>query len=195
MRKIVAVVGDAIVVEGSEKERLAFEAGKAVIDAGFRLQCGGMNGVMRAACRGAHASEKYKEGDVIGILPGFKSECCNEYVDIAIPTGLDLYRNVIVGNASAVVAVGGGSGTLTEMAHGWAMGRMICAFGNSDGWAEKLAGERLDHRVRYENIPDDKIYDVRSGEELKALLLERIDRYDTYYRGIPDEVWKWKNKV
>ena len=64
-RKIVAIAGDAKIAEGSLKYKIAFEVGKALIDNGYRLQTGGLGGVMSAACQGAKSSEKYKEGDII----------------------------------------------------------------------------------------------------------------------------------
>ncbi len=184
MRKIVAIVGDAIIEPNGEKYKAAFEAGKKLVDNGYRIQCGGLYGVMEAACKGAHSSEKYREGDTIAILPSFDACKCNTYADIVIPTGLDVYRNVIVANASAIVAVGGGSGTLTEIANAWALKRMILAFNNVDGWSSKIAGTRLDNRVRYENIPDDCVYSVSTADEMIKIINERIDKYDKYHEGI-----------
>lgn len=184
-RKIVAIVGDARIEPGSLKYKMAFEAGKALVDHGYRVQSGGLFGVMEAAFAGAHASEKYKEGDTVAILPGFDCNVTNDYADIAIPTGLDVYRNVIVANASAVVAVGGGGGTLSEISNAWALKRMLVAFDNVEGWSSELANRRLDQRVRYENIPDDRIYGVSSAEEMIKLIDERIGLYNQSHTGIP----------
>ena len=57
-RRIIAIVGDARIVEGDHKYRMAFETAKALIDNGYRIQSGGLKGVMEAAFAGAHASEK-----------------------------------------------------------------------------------------------------------------------------------------
>jgi uncharacterized protein (TIGR00725 family) len=77
------------------------------------LVCGGLGGVMEAACRGA----KEAGGTTVGILPGTERSDANAYVDIAIPTGLGQARNAIVARAAdALVAVGGGYGTLSEIA-------------------------------------------------------------------------------
>lgn len=184
MRKIVAIIGDAVVEPNGEKYKAAFEAGKALIDHGYRIQCGGLYGVMEAACKGAHASSKYREGDTIAILPSFDASKRNDYADIIIPTGLDVYRNVIVANASAVVAIGGGSGTLTEMANAWALKRMVIAYNNVDGWSAKVAGTKLDTRLRYEEIPDDRIYSVSNAEQMLSILNERVDKYNQYHKGI-----------
>ena len=108
--------------ENSDKFNIAFEIGKALIDNGYRIQTGGLGGVMRAACYGAKSSEKYKEGDIIALVPSFDINEVNEFADIVIPTGLDVMRNALVANASAVVAIGGGAGTLSEMAFAWTFG-------------------------------------------------------------------------
>lgn len=184
-RKIVAIVGDARIDPNGIKYKMAFEAAKALIDHGYRIQSGGLYGVMEAAFKGAHASEKYKEGDTVAILPGFDSDFANEYADIAIPTGLDVFRNVVVANASAVVAIGGGSGTLSEISNAWALKRMVLAFNNVEGWSAKVADTRLDARVRYPDIPDDRVYGVDNAEDMIKLIDERIEKYNLSHTGIP----------
>lgn len=184
MRKIIAVLGDAIIPENSKKYNIAFETGKTIIDLGYRLQCGGLGGVMRAACAGARSSEKYREGDIIGILPSFDPTVKNEFVDIPIPTGLDIYRNVIVANAAAVIAIGGGSGTLCEIANAWALKRMVIAYKNLDGWCSKVADTKMDERMRYDSIPEDRIFGIESPTELKALFESYLERYNHYHTGI-----------
>ena len=184
-RKIVAIVGDAFIDPDGMKYKMAYEAGKTLVDHGYRIQCGGLKGVMEAACKGAHASEKYREGDTIAIVPGFDPNAANEYADIVIPTGLDLYRNVIVANASAVVAIGGGGGTLSEISNAWALKHLLIAFNNVEGWSAKIADTRLDQRIRYENIPDDRIYGVSTAEEMIKIIDEKIDLYNAAHKGIP----------
>ena len=186
-RKIIAIVGDARIVEGDFKYQMAFETAKALIDNGYRIQSGGLRGVMEAAFAGAHASEKYKEGDTVAIVPGFDANMANEYADIVIPTGLDVYRNVIVANASAVVAIGGGAGTLSEISNAWALKRMVLAFDNIEGWSAKVAGTRLDTRNRYPEIEDDRIYAVSSAEDVIRILNERLDLYNGIHTGIPTD--------
>lgn len=184
MRKIIAVIGDACVKKDSLKYKLAYESGKAIIDNGYRLQCGGMGGVMMAACEGARSSSKYREGDIIGILPSFDINKANEYIDIPIPTGLDVYRNVIVANASAVVAIGGGSGTLCEISNAWSLKRLIIAYSNCEGWSGKLAGVKLDTRIRYEELPEDRIFEVTTPAEMTEIIAKYIDKYNIYHSGI-----------
>jgi hypothetical protein len=91
----------------------AEQAGAAIADAGATLVCGGLGGVMEAACRGARS----RGGFTVGLLPGDDREDANGWVVLALPTGLGEARNaLIVRAADAVVAIGGGWGTLSEIA-------------------------------------------------------------------------------
>ena len=93
-------------------------------------------------------------------------------------------RNAMVANADAVIGIGGGAGTLCEYAFAWSFNRLIIAFENSGGWSEKLANTRLDSSVRYENVPDDKVFGVTAPEEAIEILKERIGTYTRRHRGI-----------
>ena len=108
----IAVIGGA---QASEQELgLAEEVGRELAKKGAILVCGGLGGVMEAACRGA-ASEG---GVTIGILPGESRRTANKYVRIPIVTGMGYARNVVVvKSAQAVIAVGGRYGTLSEIGH------------------------------------------------------------------------------
>lgn len=184
IRKTVAIIGDANIEKDGLKYKLAFETGKALIDAGYRIQSGGLGGVMEAAFCGAHASQKYREGDTVALIPSFDATVANPYADIIIPTGLDVMRNAIVANASAVIAVGGGAGTLSEIAFAWSLYRMVLAYENVDGWSGKVANTRMDNRIRYPEIEDDRVYGVKSAEEVVKLLDERMSKYNRYHGGI-----------
>ncbi len=184
MKRIIAVCGNAICPEGSVNYNLAYEVGKAVVDHGYRLQCGGLGGAMKAACEGAKSSKNYVEGDIIGLLPSFDPTTANEYVDIAIPTGLDVFRNVIVASADAAIIVGGGAGTLAEAANAWALKRLMVAMSNAEGWSAKIANTRMDGRNRYPLIPEDKVYSATTGEEALSIIDEYVERYNVYHEGI-----------
>ena len=107
----VAVVG-ASAASADELDQ-AYAAGRRLAELGAVLVTGGRGGVMEAACRGA----KEAGGQTVGILPGLRREEANEFVDMAIPTGLGEMRNALVVRAAdALVAIGGGWGTLSEVA-------------------------------------------------------------------------------
>jgi uncharacterized protein (TIGR00725 family) len=80
---------------------------------GAVVVCGGLGGVMAAACRGARA----EGGVTLGILPGLDRADANEWVSVAVATGLGELRNgLVVRSADAVVAIAGEYGTLSEIA-------------------------------------------------------------------------------
>jgi uncharacterized protein (TIGR00725 family) len=145
-RPVLSVIGNGTPID-RPTEQLCLELGRRAIDAGFRIACGGLGGVMAAVARGARLSERWHEGDVVGILPGYDASAANEHVDVVVPTGLGWARNVlVVAMADVVVAVGGGSGTLSELAYAWQLGKPIVGLGAVEGWSRKLGGERLDQR-------------------------------------------------
>jgi hypothetical protein len=115
----------AVVGAGDADEELAAaaeEVGRRLAEAGVAVVCGGLGGVMEAACRGA----KSAGGLTIGILPGRHRQDANRWVDVAIPTGMGETRNaLVVLSADAVVAVGGEHGTLSEVAFGLKLGRPV----------------------------------------------------------------------
>jgi len=100
----------------------AEEVGAAVAESGAVLVCGGLGGVMEAACRGARS----KLGVTFGFLPGDDREDANGWVQHAVPTGLGEGRNLlVVRSADAVVAIGGSWGTLSEIALGLRAGKPV----------------------------------------------------------------------
>jgi uncharacterized protein (TIGR00725 family) len=108
----IAVIGPGRDASGAELAQ-AEEAGAAIAQGGAVLICGGLGGVMEAACRGARS----RGGLTLGLLPGSDREDANGWVVLALPTGLGEARNALVVRAAhAVVAIGGGWGTLSEIA-------------------------------------------------------------------------------
>ncbi|MXR20779.1 TIGR00725 family protein [Halobacterium bonnevillei] len=106
----VSVIGGSVPSEaGLDAAR---EVGRLLGERGHTVVCGGLGGVMEAACRGASDAG----GHTIGILPGEDRRAANEYVDTAIATGLGHARNaLVVLNGDAVVAIDGAGGTLSEV--------------------------------------------------------------------------------
>ncbi len=183
MRKaIIAVVGDASLNPYDEKYELAEKLGKVLIENGYRIITGGLGGIMEAVSKGARNSKDYRDGDIIGLLPGFDPNVSNEYTDIILPTGMDIARNIIIGNASALIAIGGGAGTLAEIAFAWMLKRLIIAY-EVEGWSGKLANTRVDDRIRYDNIEDDKVYGVKSEKEVMKLLTRLLLKFNKWHQG------------
>lgn len=110
---IIGVIGESNCTPELAKE--AEEVGREIARRGAILICGGLGGVMAAACQGAKAAG----GQTVGVIPTDRGdgEPPNPNVDIPIYTGLGQARNIIiVKTAQAVVAVGGKYGTLSEIA-------------------------------------------------------------------------------
>ena len=111
-KKIVSVIGGHRCTP--EVERLAQKLGKKLAKVVEILVSGGLSGTMKAVCQGFKAGG----GLTIGILPSYNKKEANPFVDIVIPTGLGLARNVlVVKSADVVVALPGEAGTLSEMAY------------------------------------------------------------------------------
>lgn len=149
---------------------LAEALGAALVGAGCRIVCGGRDGVMAAVCRGARSAPEWWDGATIGVLPGDTSTAANAWVDVAIPTGLGLARNVvIVQTADAVVMVSGAAGTLSEAALAWQLGKPLCALASSGGWSQRLAGQAIDGRAR------PPIHRADTPDEVLAWLSDTVD--------------------
>jgi hypothetical protein len=111
-KRFIAVIGGSDCTP--EEAGLAEEAGRELARKGAVLICGGLGGIMEAACKGASA----EGGLTIGILPGGSRQAANRYVQIPVVTNLGEARNVVVvKSAEAVIAIGGGYGTLSELGH------------------------------------------------------------------------------
>ena len=109
--RYVAVVGPG--AASAREEQTAEAVGRGLAQAGVIVLTGGLGGVMAAACRGA----KSAGGVTVGLLPGAERSAANDWVTIAIPTGLGELRNgLLVRAADVVIAIGGAFGTLSEVA-------------------------------------------------------------------------------
>jgi uncharacterized protein (TIGR00725 family) len=122
--RIVAVAGPSEADAGTL--HVAEDLGAALAEAGFTVLTGGLGGAMEAASRGARS----KLGATIGILPGSDAGEANGWVELAIPTGLGEGRNALVARTGEVlIAVGGGYGTLSEIALALQAGRPVLGLG------------------------------------------------------------------
>lgn len=131
--KFIAVIGGS---QATASELKAAElVGREIARGGAALVCGGLGGVMEAACRGA--SEE--GGLTIGILSGDNRMAANEFVKIPIVTGMGYARNVaVVKSAQAVIAIGGSYGTLSEIGHALQSGLPVIGL---DTWGISRKGK------------------------------------------------------
>ncbi len=111
----------------AEESALAREVGERLAGAGAILVCGGLGGVMAAACEGAAGAG----GVTVGLLPGDDPSAANPHVSVPVATGLGHVRNTLVANAGqAVIAIGGASGTLSEIAFARLKGKRVVSLGS-----------------------------------------------------------------
>ena len=113
----------------SQEQWLAEEVGARLAELGAVVVTGGLGGVMEAACRGARS----RRGRTLGILPGDDRDAANGWVEIAVATGLGELRNgILVRACDALIAIGGGHGTLSEVGFALKLGRPVVGLGT---WA------------------------------------------------------------
>ncbi len=127
MRRVpVGIIGPKIATDLEVK--LAEQIGGELPRLGLQLLCGGKNGVMEAACKGCLEAG----GMPIGLLPDEEWTAANPYCAIPIPTGIGPARNAIIARGCQIlIAIGGGHGTLSEMALGLHFNRPVLALGNA----------------------------------------------------------------
>lgn len=145
----------------SRETRIAREVGFELAKRGTILVCGGLGGVMAAACQGAQSAD----GITIGILPGTDPSDANPHVQIPIATGVGYARNIaVVKSTRAVIAIGGGYGTLSEIA--FALQSDIPVVG-IDTWSLARSGQ-----------PDDAIIPVADADEAVRLAIDLTTERD-----------------
>jgi uncharacterized protein (TIGR00725 family) len=131
-KRLVGVIGSS--VGTPEQLAQARTVGRLIAERGAVLLCGGMTGVMTAAAQGAREAG----GLTIGILPGANAAESppNEFIDIPLFTGLREARNYLIACASeGLIAIGGGYGTLSEIALGLRLGSpSCCSTAGSSRW-------------------------------------------------------------
>jgi len=155
-KRFIAVIGGGQC--SKEEAKLAEEVGRELARQGAILVCGGLGGVMEAACKGASS----QGGITIGILPGDSRQTANPYIQIPIVTGMGYARNItVVKSAQAVIAIGGNYGTLSEIAHALQSGIPVIGLNT---WSLSRNGQ-----------PDDSIILAQSPAEAvnKALSLAK----------------------
>jgi len=144
----VSVIGSGVAAPDTDTS--AARVGELLATAGAVVVCGGLGGVMAAVCRGARAAG----GRTIGVLPGSDPAAANQWVDVALPTGMGEARNVLVVRAGrAVIAIGGGFGTLSELAFARKLQVPVVGL---ETWA----------------LPDDGILHVDTADEAVRVALE-----------------------
>jgi len=107
------------------------------------LICGGKGGIMEEAARGA----KENGGTTVGVVSGNVRGTSNRYIDVEVVSGMTNCgeENLIVSMSDAIIAVGGGAGTLQEIALAYRNNKPLVLIKGFGGWSDKV-GEFLDER-------------------------------------------------
>lgn len=145
---------------------VAYEIGRLIANEGAILVCGGKGGVMEAACRGA----KDKNGITVGVIGGNKRNRSNKYIDIEVVSGFVNCGEdaIIISMTDGIIAIGGGSGTLQEIATAYRNKKPIVVLKGTEGWTQQLGGTYLDERRLT------KIEVAETPAEAVELLITRI---------------------
>ena len=148
-----------------ELEKIAYETGIEIAKSNSILITGGLGGVMKAASKGA----KESGGLTVGIIPQNDMSEANEFCDVVIQSGIGLMRDFLNAlSADGVIAIGGGSGTLSEICAAYMYSKPIVVLKNSGGTSTKFADQYLDHR---KNV---KIIGVDTPKEAVELIFKEI---------------------
>jgi len=155
---------------------LAEQVGRELARRGVIIACGGLGGVMEAACRGAKAAG----GMTIGIMPGDSPLSANDYIDIPIITGMGYARNSVVAKTGiSVIAVGGAYGTLSEIGHALGDGVPIIGL---ETWEMTRSREPADSGiVRAVDAADAAEKAIAAAEQRLADLAAGISRIPEIY--------------
>lgn len=139
-----------------ELAKAANTAGRVAAELGLVVLTGGLSGVMERAAEGA----KLAGGHTIGILPGASHDDGNRFLDVVLPSGIGIARNVLMAQAcDFMLALPGGTGTLEELCFALDFGRPVLSWGSWDiDGVRKLA------------FPDDSLL----AHELGFLIQEKL---------------------
>ena len=167
-QKQIAIIGDSRA--SKEACQFAEELGAAVAKLGFAVVTGGRGGLMEAANKGAQEAG----GLSIGILPSASINEANAFCNAVIPTGIGHARNTItVLSCDAIVSIGGGAGTLSEICFGWIYQKPIFLIKQFDGWSQKISDQQIDTKYSTKTVTCSSIEDVI--EKLKHLFKDRAE--------------------
>lgn len=177
----IAIIGSAGNEEYSGKKPAqrafdaAYEAGRYLAKKNAILICGGKGGIMESACRGA----KEENGITVGVVSGNNRNTSNGYIDVEIVSGIIncAEESLIISMSDGIVAIGGGSGTLQELAVAYRLQKPVVAIRGINGWANSLANTYLDER---------KLMKIASAKDAKSAI-------DMIFKKISSKVVKKRN--
>lgn len=167
MKKLISICGS----DGCDEKltsyalEVAEKVGMLVAQQNGIIVCGGLDGVMRAACRGA----KKQGGTTIGIMP-YEKNAANEFIDIAIPTGLGNIRNYLVSRTGDVtIAISGRWGTLNEICFRMISEKPLILIKGTGGCVDEIINGNIMQGIEYSFIVTDSAEEaVKKAFEILA---------------------------
>ena len=160
MKKI-GIIGPNNKMCSKELYDFGVQLGKDIATKDRTIVCGGLGGFMEAVCKGVKQSPDTFTGQTVGILPDDTADNVNPFIDMAVPTGAGIARNIIiVRTADIIIAAGGGAGTLSEIAFAWQLEKKVLCVTLFDGWSKELAGRELDNRQSGLLVPVKSIVEI-----------------------------------
>ncbi len=159
--KQIGIIGPNKSICSEELYNFGVQLGQQIAGEDNVIICGGRGGFMEAVCKGAKSSIHTFNGQTIGVLPSDTPEKANPFVDVVIPTGMGIARNMIIINAAdIIIAAGGGAGTLSEIAFAWQKRKTVLCLTTFGGWSKQLANTSLDARARGLLVPVSSIHQI-----------------------------------
>ena len=159
--KRIGIIGPNKKMCSKELYDFGVQLGRQIATKDRTIVCGGLGGFMEAVCKGVKLSPNTFNGQTVGILPDDKAETANQFIDLPIPTGAGIARNIIiVRTADIIIAAGGGAGTLSEIAFAWQLNIKVLCVTLFEGWAKELAGKNIDDRQNGLLIPISSIDEI-----------------------------------
>ncbi len=155
-----------VVIGSSEEESFREESrriGRFIAENDMVLITGGRGGIMESVSRGAYENG----GTVIGILPGESLEEANPYCTAVVPTGIGFARNSVnILSGDVIIAIGGKSGTMSELAYAWMYRKPVICCTFARGWSSQFPEVRVDNRA------GSKIYIAETVDMVREFLKE-----------------------
>lgn len=174
MKKLqIGVIGSAGNEEYPDKNnqrikiyKQAEELGKIIAQKEAILITGGKGGIMESAAKGA----KSNGGTTVGFVKGKERLTSNDFTDIEVVSGMEGCgeETMLILSCDGIIAVGGGAGTLQELAIAYRNKKPVVILDTGYGWASKLANIYLDDRKRV------KFFSAKTPKEALNLLLKLI---------------------
>lgn len=148
----------------------AYQIGKFIGKKGWILVTGGKSGIMEESSRGCFE----QNGTTVGVISGSQRNQSNKYIKVEVVTNgyPTNEESVLIGMSDVIVMIGGGAGTLIELAISYRQSKPIIIIKNTGGWSDKIINPYLDERKRTQ------IKFVDSSKEAIQVLIKEVNKYE-----------------